>query len=140
MELDKKAVVLSLPDSSDMVELQAGIIRTRVKVDGLRLSKPTAPTLPKAAMSSGISRFDRAAATELDLRGLTVDEALDRTDKFLDDARLSGLDQLTIIHGKGTGALRAAIHSHLKACRDVKSFRLGVYGEGETGVTIVEMK
>ena len=87
-----------------------------------------------------MSRSDRRAQTELDLRGQTTDEALLEVDRFLDNARLGGLDRLTIIHGKGTGALRAAVHAHLKSCPGVKSFRLGLYGEGETGVTIVEMK
>ncbi len=139
VELDKTAVVLSLPDASGMIEVQAGIIRTRVSQNDVRLQeKKTAQK--KTAMSSGISRMERAARTELDLRGLTVDEALDQTDKFLDDARLTGISQVTIIHGKGTGALRSAIHAHLRGCKDVKSFRLGVYGEGETGVTVIEMK
>lgn len=139
VELDKNAVVLSLPDASGMIEVQAGIIRTRVSQNDVRLQeKKTAQK--KTPTASGISRMDRAARTELDLRGLTVDEALDQTDKFIDDARLTGISQITIIHGKGTGALRAAIHAHLRSCKDVKSFRLGVYGEGETGVTVIEMK
>ncbi len=137
--LDKEAVVLSLPDKGGTVEVQAGIIRTRVAATGLRLLKQKAVAETQHA-TGGISRIDRAARTELDLRGQTVEEALDAVDKFLDDARLSGIGQVTVIHGKGTGALRAAVHSHLRACKDVKSFRLGVYGEGETGVTIVEMK
>ncbi|MBQ3259119.1 MAG: endonuclease MutS2 [Clostridia bacterium] len=137
--LDKEAVVLSLPDKGGTVEVQAGIIRTRVAATGLRLLKQKAVAETQHA-TGGISRIDRAARTELDLRGQTVEEALDAVDKFLDDARLSGIGQVTVIHGKGTGALRAAVHGHLRACKDVKSFRLGVYGEGETGVTIVEMK
>lgn len=142
VELDKKAVVLSLPDASGMVEVQAGIIRTRVAQGGLRLTEKNATTPQKnlSGVTGGISRANRTARTELDLRGQTVEEALLETDKFLDDARLSGIGQLTIIHGKGTGALRAAIHSHLRTCPGVRSFRLGVYGEGETGVTVVEME
>ncbi len=138
VDLDKTAVVLSLPDASGMIEVQAGIIRTRVSQDDVRLQEKKAPK--KQVTTGGISRMERAARTELDLRGLTVDEALDLTDKFIDDARLSGLSQVTVIHGKGTGALRAAIHAHLRGCKDIKSFRLGVYGEGETGVTVIEMK
>ena len=68
-----------------------------------------------------------------------VDEAINNTDKYLDDAYLANLPQVTIIHGKGTGALRQAIHQHLKRHPHVKSYRLGKYGEGETGVTIVEL-
>ena len=142
VELDKPAVVLSLPDAAGMVEVQAGIIRTRVAQSGLRLreAKTAAQKGAHAPVSGGVSRAVRTARTELDLRGQTVEEALLEADKFLDDARLSGIGQVTIIHGKGTGSLRAAIHSHLRACPGVKSFRLGVYGEGETGVTIVEME
>lgn len=142
VELDKPAVVLALPDAAGMVEVQAGIIRTRVPVSGLRLlssKKATAPT-PKRQPGGDFSRSSRSARTELDLRGLTVEEALLETDKFIDDARLSGIGQVTIIHGKGTGALRTAIHTQLRTTAGIKSFRLGVYGEGETGVTIVEMK
>ena len=89
---------------------------------------------------SGSFSKTMSLSSEVDVRGETVDSAVMIIDKFLDDARLSGLDRLTVIHGKGTGALRAAVHDHLKACTGVKSFRLGLYGEGETGVTIVEMK
>ncbi len=139
-ELDKPAVVLSLPDSGGMVEVQAGIIRTRVSQTGLRLAEKKTKKSNSTPARSGISRTDRAARTELDLRGQTVEEALLELDKFLDDARLSGIGQLSVIHGKGTGALRSAVHEQLRRCRDVKSFRLGVYGEGETGVTIIEMR
>ena len=78
--------------------------------------------------------------TEVDVRGKTVDEALMDVDQFIDNAVLLGLKIVTIIHGKGTGALRTAIHQHLRSHRNVRTFRLGVYGEGESGVTIVELK
>ena len=141
-ELDKPAVVIGLPDNSGNVEVQAGIIRTRVAVTSVRLldKKPKA-TVPAARRTSGdFSRSSRSARTELDLRGMTTEEALLEVDKFLDDARLSGLERITIIHGKGTGALRAAVQAHLRTCPGVDSFRLGAYGEGETGVTVVTMK
>jgi len=86
------------------------------------------------------SRAMRNAKTELDLRGMTADEGVMETDSFLDEAVMAGLETVTVIHGKGTGALRAAIHAHLKAHPSVKSFRLGVYGEGESGVTVVTLK
>ncbi len=142
-DIDKPAVVLSTPDGANTVEVQAGIIRTRVHVDTVRLleKKASAPTVKGAkTLSAGLSRSSRTARTELDLRGQTIEEALQEVDKFLDDARLAGLDRLTIIHGKGTGALRAAVQTHLRSCAGVDSFRLGAYGEGETGVTIVTMK
>ncbi len=143
VDIDKAAVVTALPDANGSVEVQAGIIRTRVSSDNLRLiEKKTAHpvTKGKGGVYTDVSRSNRNAQTELDLRGQTTDEALLEVDRFLDNARLGGLDRLTIIHGKGTGALRAAVHAHLKSCAGVKSFRLGLYGEGETGVTIVEMK
>jgi DNA mismatch repair protein MutS2 len=142
VDIDKAAIVTALADSSGMIEVQAGIIRTRVSPDNLRLieKKPAVPNGAKGGVRTNVSRGTRNAKTELDLRGQTSDEALLELDKFLDDARLGGLDRLTVIHGKGTGALRAAVHAHLKACPGVKSFRLGLYGEGETGVTIIEMK
>lgn len=142
-DLDKPAVVISAPDASGQVEVQAGIIRTRVAVTSLRLleKKPKSQTPATPRRDRGdFSRASRSARTELDLRGLTTEEALLEVDKFLDDARLTGLERVTIIHGKGTGALRAAVQAHLKSCPGVASFRLGAYGEGETGVTVVTMK
>ena len=82
----------------------------------------------------------RGSLNELDLRGMTSDDAVMAMERFIDNAVLSGLHVLTVIHGKGTGALRAAVHNGLKNNRYVKSYRLGKYGEGDTGVTIVELK
>ena len=142
-DIDKPAVVVSVDESADTVEVQAGIIRTRVKLDAVRLIE-TKNNSPKPVggrrLAAGLSRSSRTARTELDLRGLTTEEALLEVDKFLDDARLAGLERVTIIHGKGTGALRAAVQAHLRSCPGVDSFRLGAYGEGETGVTVVTMK
>ncbi len=135
------ATVLSVADSSGMVEVQAGAVRTRVPQKSLRLAPKTPkPRKPKPAHNTEISRATRDARTELDIRGLTGEEACLELDRFLDNARLAGLSRLTVIHGKGTGALRAAVHQYLKQCSSVQSFRLGLYGEGETGVTVVEMK
>lgn len=141
VDIDKNAVVVAPPDGKT-VEVQAGIIRTRVSLENLRLLEKKAPPTGKSkgGVYTGVSRSVRETRTELDLRGLSVEESLLELDKFLDDARLSGLERLTVIHGKGTGALRAAVHAHLKSCASVKSYRLGVYGEGENGVTIVEMR
>ena len=94
----------------------------------------------KQQRSANKVRKSQTVSPEIDLRGMMSLEATDRVDKYLDDAYLAGLTPVTIIHGKGTGALRAAVHEHLRKHPHVKSFRLGVYGEGESGVTIVELK
>ncbi len=147
VDMGLQATVISPPDNKGMVQVQAGAIRTRTAVDNLRLyeskraEKKGRPQPKTSSMHGGLtSRMERSAATDLDLRGMTVEESLLEVDRFLDNAVLCGLEKVTVIHGKGTGALRAAVHSHLKGHRQVKGFRLGVYGEGETGVTIVEVK
>ncbi len=141
-ELNQPAVVLSAPDQNGNVEVQAGVIRTRVAVADLRLldKKPTTPKANTRRVSGGLTRAARQARTELDLRGQTVEESLQELEKFIDDARLSGLERVTVIHGKGTGALRAAVQEHLRGYPGVASYRLGAYGEGETGVTIVTLQ
>ena len=148
-DIGQSGTVLSLPDKNDMVEIQAGIVRTRVPLYNLRLSdaKPKSTRLPAHARaaktkepSDGISRRSRSIQTELDLRGYAIDEALPAVDLFIDNAVVTGLSQISIIHGKGTGKLRAAIQKHLKSHKAVKEFRLGVYGEGEDGVTIATLK
>lgn len=90
--------------------------------------------------SKSISSKSMSVSPEVDVRGCMVEEALGILDKFLDDAYLSHLPQITIIHGKGTGALRAGIHTFLRRVKYIKSFRIGNFGEGESGVTIVEFK
>ena len=87
-----------------------------------------------------VERVQRSAKMECNLLGLTVDEALPEVDSFIDRAILNGQTVVYLIHGNGTGALRTAIHKHLRGNRMVKSFRLGRYGEGESGVTVVELK
>lgn len=142
-DLDKQATVLSLPDKNGNVEVQAGPLKTRVNLKSLRLlsSKEKKRTIPK---SRTIHRSDSIAQTSVktscDLRGKTVEEALLDLDQFLDDCIMTGLNECTIIHGKGTGALRGAVQKHLRAHPSVKSYRLGVYGEGEDGVTMVMLK
>ncbi len=155
VDIDKKGIVLTPPDDSGMVQVQAGIIKTRVPVGNLRLVQDQEPvstgkgsTRPGRAQKPGssssargvISRAQREARMEVDLRGMMTDEGILELDRFLDEAVLSGINQVTVIHGKGTGALRAAVQQHLRTHPSVKSFRLGVYGEGENGVTIVELK
>lgn len=142
-EIGKDAKVLSLPDKSGNVEVQAGSIKTRVKLSGLRLvEQPNAKkgTAPVRGRTGVESRLTIAANTRLDLRGMTVDECLIELDRFIDASLRTGLSEFTIVHGKGTGALRKAVQQYLKNSPYVKSHRLGVFGEGEQGVSIVELK
>lgn len=144
-ELDQHAVVTSLPDRHGMVEVRAGILKTKVALSGLKapdkMQKQSAkPAQQRKVRTTTVDRVERKASMEVDLRGLTVEEALMETDQFIDHGMMSGQTVLYLIHGKGTGALRAAIQQHLRLHKNVKSFRLGRYGEGEAGVTVVELK
>lgn len=142
-DIGKKGTVISTPDSSGFVEVQAGIIKTRVRIGNLRLVEENEQRTRKThvgGVMTNISRANISAKNELDLRGYTVDEALLELDKFIDNAQLAGINILSIIHGKGTGALRSAVQRHLRGHSAVKAFRLGRYGEGEDGVTILELK
>ncbi len=146
-ELDKPGVVTALPDRDGMVEVRAGILKTKVPLSGLCAvqPQPKAPQKkyqPRRAPSGGTSpdKVMRTAGMEINLIGMTVEEALHEADKFIDNAVMSGLTTVYLIHGKGTGALRKGIHEHLRHHKSVRSFRLGVYGEGEAGVTVAELK
>ena len=142
-DIDKNATVLSLPDNTGKVLVQAGIIKTRVDVSNLRLlkkDKKKQNTLTSSRRAVNRSNLDVKAVTEVDLRGMTAIEAIMELESAIDSAVLSNMNQITIIHGKGTGVLRAEVHKFLKTCKAVKSYRLGVYGEGEAGVTIAELK
>lgn len=144
-DIDKQATVLQLPEGNSKTALvQAGIIQTRVPLSNLRLvgeGKRKQKQNPRRTVTRSVKSGEPARAQmELDLRGQTVEEALMNVDRFIDSALLTGIEELTIIHGKGTGALRAAVQQHLKHHPSVRSFRLGVFGEGESGVTIVELK
>lgn len=138
-----KGTVSSLPDSKGNLFVQCGIMRTSVNVKDLMLVEEatiTAPTLQRT--SSGKIKMSKVTgiSTEINLLGRTVDEAICELDKYLDDAYLAHLPSVRIVHGKGTGALRSAVHSHLKRQKHVKEFRLGEYGEGDAGVTIAVFK
>ena len=141
-DIDKKGVVLTPPDASGYVFVQAGIIKTKVPLENLRLLEQEKAQIPKAEKRTiGIeSRGLRKVSTELDLRGKASDEGLFEVDQFIDQAVLSGIESVVIIHGKGTGVLRQAVRQHLKSHRSVVSFRRGQYGEGEDGVTVVTLK
>lgn len=138
-DIDKKAEVLELPEKGQVL-VQAGIIKTRVPLSNLRLLNDEKVTVPKRPERKVTKTVSARAETEIDLRGQTAIEAIVAVDQAIDTAILTNTHQLTVIHGKGTGVLRAEIHRHLKTHKAVKKFRLGTFGEGESGVTIVELK
>lgn len=137
-----KAVVITEPDSSGNTMIQSGIMKTKINVKQLKLSeKETVTFNSKKISTEGVeSRKTRTIKTELDIRGFAGDEGIMATDRFLDEAVMSGMALVTIIHGKGTGILKNTIRHHLKTHPLVRTFRKGVYGEGEDGVTVVELK
>ncbi len=139
-DIDKKATVIEVNPNAEEATVQAGLIKTRVPFGNLRLLKEEKVKTPQRRITKTVSSGRGGGLTELDLRGQTVLDALLDVDRFIDSAQLAKVHLLTIIHGKGTGALRSAIHDHLKRHPAVRSYRLGVYGEGESGVTIVELK
>lgn len=138
-DIDKKAEVLELPDKNQVL-VQAGIIKTRVPLSNLRLLNDEKVIMPKRGERKVTKNVSMRAQTEIDLRGQTAVEAIIAVDMAIDSAVLTNTHMLTIIHGKGTGVLRSEIHRHLKTHKAVSKFRLGTFGEGEAGVTIVELK
>ncbi|MGN0983846.1 MAG: Smr/MutS family protein, partial [Gemmiger sp.] len=143
-ELNQMATVTARPDRDGMVEVRAGIMKTKVPLKGLRApdkmeKQPRQQRQPRTQTRVQLNH-DRKASMEINLLGYTVEEAIGEVDKFLDGAVLRNQQTVYIIHGIGTGALRTAIQKHLRTHRAVKSFRLGRYGEGEAGVTVVELK
>ncbi len=138
-----KGTVSSLPDKSGRLFVQCGIIRSQVSLDDLVLiEEETINTGKMQRTSSGRLKMSKSytVSTEINLLGKTVDEALSELDKYLDDAYLAHLPSVRIVHGKGTGALRNAVHNYLRRNKTVKSYRLGEFGEGDAGVTIAEFK
>ena len=142
-ELNQLATVTARPDRNGMVEVRAGIMKTKVSLSGLcvpdKMDKRPAREPRRSSTRVQLDK-SRKASMEINLLGYTVDEALAEVDKFLDSGMLRGQQTLYIIHGNGTGALRTAIQKHLRTHKAVKSFRPGRYGEGENGVTVVELK
>lgn len=137
VSLDKKATVLAPPDGKGEVQVQAGVMKVNVKLSDLRMARDDAPQ--KGAGKIKLEK-DRQVGMELDIRGMLVDDAILVVDRYIDNAVLSGLSEISIIHGKGTGALRAGIQDYLRTNKRVKSFRLGNYGEGDAGVTVATLK
>ena len=137
VHLKTKAVVLGLPDSKGEVQVQAGIMKMKVPLKQLRVVEQEKPKASKVMRSAAAAR---TVPMEADVRGMNLEEATEAVDAYLADAVLAGLNEVSIIHGKGTGVLRTGIQKHLKRHLNVKSFRDGMYGEGEQGVTVVTLK
>ena len=143
LSLNLNGTVSSVPNAKGDLFVQMGILRSQVNINDLELiDEPviTGPNLQKTStgkikMSKGLS-----VATEINLIGMTTAEAIPALDKYLDDAYLAHLNSVRVVHGRGTGALKNAVHAHLKRQKYVKTYRLGTFGEGDTGVTIVEFK
>lgn len=140
VNLDQKGSVLTLPDEEGNLTVQAGIMKINVNINNLKIVEEDKEKPKKSGNVKVSSAKAREVASQIDLRGQTLDEALMNVDKYLDDAYLGGLPQVTVIHGKGTGVLRAGIMQLLKRHSHVKSYRSGGFGEGGIGATIVEIK
>ncbi len=144
ISFDQNGTAITKPDRNGEVMVQMGIMKVKVPLAELMLDdkpvKEKQQSNPYRFSTKVKAKKSQFISAEIDCRGQMVEEALGNVDKYLDDAYLSGLKQITIIHGKGTGALRSAVQIYLKTNPHVKSFRPGVYGEGEMGVTVVELK
>ncbi len=143
LTIGSQGVVLGAPNAKGEVEVQAGIMKLKVNISQLRLvkEKPAANQKPRqTSVHMHTGAMERTVRMECDVRGMSLDEALAQVDIYLDNAILAGMGEVSIIHGKGTGVLRSGIQQHLKHHMHVASCRLGVYGEGESGVTIVTLK
>ena len=143
LSLNVKGTVSSLPDKSGNLFVTMGLMRTKVALSDLEKMSSMDDAAPGLGHTgSGQIRIAKSAAVspEINLLGKTVDEAVAELDKYLDDAYLAHLEKVRIVHGKGTGALRKGVHDYLKTQKHVASYRLGEYGEGDTGVTIAEFK
>ena len=138
LDLNAKATVLTAPDGRGECTVQAGALKLKSSISKMRRAQPDKEKKPRSGAKYSVA--PRAVETECDVRGMTLEEALLAVDMFLDGATLNRLREVSIIHGKGTGVLRSGIHKHLKSHPAVKEFRLGRYGEGEDGVTIVTLK
>lgn len=144
LSMNLNGTVGSLPDQKGNVTVQMGILRSQVHISDLEIIEDTPAYSAKQMHKTGKGKMKMGKAfsvsPEINLLGKTVDEAVAELDKYLDDASLAHLSTVRVVHGKGTGALRTGIHNYLKRQKRVKSYRLGAFGEGDAGVTIVELK
>ena len=139
LTLGAEGTVLEAPDDRGEVSLQAGAMKFKAHLSQLRLTREAQPK-EKSTVRARTGMMSRTVSSECDVRGMSLEEALSAVGIYLDEAVLAGLNEVYIIHGKGTGILRAGIQQDLRKNRHVKSFRRGVYGEGEDGVTVVTLK
>ena len=143
LSMNLKGTVSTKPDSRGNLFVQMGILRSQVNISDLELiDEPVIKTPSLSRTGQGKIKMSKSASvsTEINLLGKTVDEAIAELDKYLDDAYIAHLSSVRIVHGKGTGALRQGVHNYLKRQKHVASYRLGTFGEGDAGVTIVEFK
>ena len=144
LSMNLKGTVHTLPNAKGDLYVQMGILRSQVKLNDLILLEEETSPASKKFNKSGAGKIkmskSSSVSTEINLIGKTTDEAIALLDKYLDDAYLAHLPSVRIVHGKGTGALRSAVQSHLKRCKYVKSYHLGEFGEGDAGVTIAEFE
>lgn len=144
ISMNTDGIVRSLPNGKGMITVQMGILQSTIHISDVEIINERAPET-KSQMKQRSNQYgasmnkSRTIKPEINLLGMTVDEAIMELDKYLDDACLSHLNQVRVVHGKGTGALRKGVHEYLKKQKYVKSFRLGEFGEGDSGVTIVEL-
>lgn len=146
VDLQRKGIISGDPDGSDFVYVQMGVMKTKMNISRLRLEEPEKVTVgnksirPARKMNKVGVKAERRGKMELDIRGCACDDGVYQLDAFIDQAVMSNISTVTIIHGKGTGLLRQAVHRRLKSHPSVKAFRLGLFGEGEDGVTVAELK
>lgn len=141
-DIGNEATVVTLKDKKGLVTVQMGTMKTRVKEENLRLIEKKKSAEKKRTVATGRmeSRMNMKAQTSVDLRGMTVEEGILELDRYIDHALRMGINEFTVIHGKGTGVLRSAVRDYLKKSKYVKTSRLGTFGEGEDGVSIVTLK
>ena len=148
LSLNLKGTVSTLPDARGNLFVQMGILRSQVNIndleklpdDDITAAYAKSPSRKGTGGSSLKMSKSFSVSTEINLLGMTTDEALTELDKYLDDAYLAHLPSVRVVHGKGTGVLRKAVHNYLRKQRHVESYRLGEFGEGDAGVTIVTFK
>ena len=143
LSMNLKGTVHTLPNAKGDLYVQMGILRSQVNINDLVLMDEEVlnPTKKYGSAQSKLKMSKSATvSTEINLIGLMVDEAIPKLDKYLDDAYIAHLPSVRVVHGKGTGALRNAVHGHLKRLSHVKEYHLGEFGEGDAGVTIVTFK